>query len=261
MKRLGTLGMVVIPLLVGAQNHSLAQAVQPAEAAIATIAVTNLTKGQILTPAVFISHRGDAPPLFVPGQPASQELASLAEDGLTTGLINKFNAEPGVLSVTRLGVFIHPGKTATVNVRFDAAHRLISSASMLEITNDGFVSLLGAEVPCSGTSTVYVGGWDAGSEGNTELCAEVPARCPSPARRGACAVEGPEGNVHVHSGIHGCGGFPAEIYDWGYPVAKIAIHAAPELSSPEALATACKDSASGDSADNDSNDADGSNGN
>ena len=261
MKRSGILALVIIAQFVGSTGTSSAQTGEAVEAAIATVSVTNLTKGQILTPAVFITHSNDAPPLFVPGEPASPELASLAELGQTTGLINKFNAEQGVLSVTRLGVFIRPGEAATINVEFDADHRLISSASMLEMTNDGFVSLLGAEVHCSGTNTVFVGGWDAGSEANTELCANVPAPCPVPARTGACSVEGAEGNVHVHSGIHGCGGFPAEIYDWGYPVAKITIQAAPDLSSADALAAACNDSTSIDSSDNDPSDDDGGNGN
>ena len=225
-------------------NHSSAQEVEPA---IAIITVTNLTKGQILTPAVVITHSADAPPLFVPGEAASTELAALAELGSTSGLTNNFTAEPEVLDVTRLSTFIQPTNTATVNVKFDAGHRLISSASMLEMTNDGFVSLLGAEVPCHGTKTYLVGGWDAGSEANTELCSDVPAPCPVPARSGSCSVGSEEGAVHVHSGIHGCGGFPSEIYDWGYPVARITIQPAPDLSPAGSFAAACPDTSAGES--------------
>ena len=217
------------------------------ESAVATITVTNLAKGQILTPAVFITHSAEAPPLFVPGQPASSELAALAEQGSTGGLINKFNAQSGVLEVTTLGAFVRPTKTATVNVKFDASHKLISSASMIEMTNDGFVSLLGAEVPCAGTKTYFLGGWDAGSEANTELCSQIPAPCPTPRRLGSCSVGGAEGAVHVHSGIHGCGGFPSEVYDWRHPVAQITIQASPELSPAGALDAACPDSPAEDS--------------
>lgn len=229
---------------IGVGNPLLAQteAETPAvEDAVATITVTNLAKGQILTPAVFITHSADAPALFVPGQPASSELAALAEQGRTSGLINKFNAEAGVLDVTTLSSFVRPTKSATVNVKFNASHKLISSASMIEMTNDGFVSLLGVEVPCIGTRTYFLGGWDAGSEANTELCSEIPAPCPTPRRLGSCSAGGAEGAVHVHSGIHGCGGFPPEIYDWRHPVAQVTIQASPDLSPTGALEAACPD--------------------
>ncbi len=236
MKRFAMVAALATAHWTGAVDSTSGQEV---ESAIATITVTNLTKGQILTPAVVITHSEEAPPLFVPGEPASAELAALAELGSTNGLTNKFSAEEGVLDVTTLSEFIHPTRTATVNVKFDANHWLISSASMLEMTNDGFVSLLRAEVPCTGSNTYFVGGWDAGSEANTELCSQIPAPCPVPVRSGSCTVGSAEGAVHVHSGIHGCGGFPAEIYDWGYPVAMISIQPAPDLSPSGALAAAC----------------------
>ena len=246
MKRFAALAVVATLHWAGTGNCLLAQE-EEVESAFATITVTNLTKGQVLTPAVFITHNAETPPLFAPGNPASTELAALAEQGNTLGLTNKFNAEAGVLEVTRLSEFIRPTKTATVNVEFDADHRLISSASMLEMTNDGFVSLLGAEVACEGTNTYLVGGWDAGSEANTELCSEIPATCPTPARSGSCSAGSAEGAVHVHSGIHGCGGFPPEIYDWGYPVARITIQPNPEMSPEGALEAACPDSSAGES--------------
>ena len=210
-------------LATGSARPAYAQVPNPASA-IARVTVTNLTKGQIFTPAVFYSHNADAPPLFVPGMPASPELARLAETGGTGGLMNRLRAEgASVLSVERLARFIRPGQSASIDIRFDAGHRLISSASMIEMTNDGFVSLLAAEIPCEGTMTFLVDGWDAGSEGNTETCAQVPAPCPTPRRPGACSAAGGEGFVHVHGGIHGCGGFPPETYDWRNPVAKITI--------------------------------------
>ena len=213
--------------------------IQEPEPAVARVTVTNLMKGQILTPAVFFSHNAQAPPLFVPGQPASPELAALAERGYTAGLAGKFRAEQGVLHVTTLAQFVRPTATATVHVQFDADHRLISSASMIEMTNDGFVSLLGAEIPCEGSSTHFVGGWDAGSEANSELCSEIPAPCPVPARPGRCDVRGPEGAVHTHGGIHGCGGFPPQTYAWRHPVAMIRIEPAPDQSPEGALHAAC----------------------
>ena len=243
MGRLAIVGVFVTLHWVGTGDHLSAQQVeetQQVEPAVATVTVTNLAKGQILTPAVFITHSDAAPPLFVPGEPSSTELSALAEQGSTSGLVNKFSAEPDVLAVTVLSAFVRPTRTATVNVEFDSDHRLISSASMIEMTNDGFVSLLGVEVPCIGTSTYFLDGWDAGSEANTELCSQIPAPCPRPPRPGSCSVA-IEGAVHIHSGIHGCGGFPPEVYDWRNPVAKITIEVAPDLSPAGALEAACPD--------------------
>lgn len=213
----------------------------PAEA-VATVTITNLTKGQILTPAVVFSHSPDTPPLFVPGEPASLELERLAELGITSGLSGKFRAEPSVLHVARLNQFIRPGSTASTQIRFDARHRLVSLASMIEITNDGFIAVRGAKVSCDGPASLLVGGWDAGSEANSERCPDVPARCPQPTPQGTCSV-GPaaEGFVHVHAGIHGCANFPAEVYDWRHPVARIEIAPDPAASTDEALQAACSD--------------------
>ena len=208
------------------------------EPAVATVTVTNLMKGQILTPAVFATHGGDAPPLFVPGQPASSQLAAMAERGATSGLVNSLGAEPAVLDVTVLQAFVRPGRSATVSVRFDAEHRLVTSASMIEMTNDGFVSLPRVEIPCEGATTVYLTGWDAGSEANTELCSQIPAPCPTPRRPGSCSAA-VEGFVHVHAGIQGCGGFPPETFDWGYPAASATIEVSEALSPAGSLEAAC----------------------
>ena len=237
---LATSGAVLATgLAIGSARPAAAQEAGAAPA-VAKVTVTNLAKGQILTPTVFYTHSPDAPPLFVPGEPASPELARLAEQGSTGGLMNRLRAEgTSVLSVDLLPRFIQPGETAEIEIPFDAAHRLLSSASMIEITNDGFVSLEAVEIPCEGVQTYLLDGWDAGSESNTELCADVPAACPTPRRSGRCSVEGAEGFVHVHGGVHGCGGFPAERYDWRNPVAKVTIEPVPDRSPPGALAAAC----------------------
>ena len=244
MKQFAVFTVVSAALWAGFGNLSRAQDV---ESAVATIRVTNLMKGQILTPTVFITHNAETPSLFVPGEAASTELAAIAEQGSTSGLVNKFTAETGVLDVTRLSSFVRPGNSATVNVKFDADHKLVSSASMIEMTNDGFVSLVAAEVPCEGSRTYLLGGWDAGSEANTELCSQIPAPCPTPARSGSCTAATEEGFVHVHSGIHGCGGFPPEVYDWSDPAAMMTIEASPDLSPEGALAAACPDRPTEDS--------------
>ena len=81
-------------------------------------------------------------------------------------------------------VRVRAGNSSTANVKFDAGRWLISSASVLEMTNAGFVSPLAAEVPCEGARTQFVGGWDTGSEANVELRSQGPALCPSLALSG-----------------------------------------------------------------------------
>ena len=263
MQRLIAVGTAALVLANGSWNRSSAHDDSPAQdakPAVAVITVTNLMKGQILTPAVFVTHNAEMPPLFVAGEASSPELSALAEQGSTLGLVNKYNAEEGALSVTRLADFIRPGNSGTVTVTFDAEHRLVSSASMIEMTNDGFVSLQGVEVPCEGTSTFLLTGWDAGSEANTELCSQIPAPCPQPPRPGSCGAAAVEGFVHVHSGIHGCGGFPPETFDWTYPVARVTIQASAEQSPDGALEAACSDHHASEESDADGS-GDESNGN
>ncbi len=214
--------------------------------AVATVTIVNLAKGQILTPAVVYSHGPEAPPLFVSGQPASPELQRLAELGATAGLQNRVRAEPEVLDVVRLAAFVRPGNSASIQVKFDSEHRLVSLASMIEMTNDGFVAASGLAIPCEGEAVLRTNGWDAGSERNTELCSEVPAPCPSRSRLGTCSIgPSPEGFVHVHAGVHGCGGFPSEVFDWGYPLALIKVSASPDLSPPGALEAICSPGGTG----------------
>ena len=47
------------------------------------VTITNLTRAQPLSPPVVASHSVNGPQLFVAGQPASAELAGLAEDAVS----------------------------------------------------------------------------------------------------------------------------------------------------------------------------------
>jgi hypothetical protein len=62
-----------------------------------TITYTNLTGGQVFSPAVFFSHNASAPPLFTEGQPAPFALQRIAEEGntgpLLSGKITRCSAE------------------------------------------------------------------------------------------------------------------------------------------------------------------------
>ena len=51
------------------------------------VSVTNLTPGQILSPVIVATHSNDNAPLFTLAQPASAELAAMAEDADSSGLM------------------------------------------------------------------------------------------------------------------------------------------------------------------------------
>jgi hypothetical protein len=80
---------------------SFAPAAQAAGGQRYIVTITNLTKGQIISPAVVASHAEGAEPLYVPGHPASPELAKVAEDAALDDLIYKLSHEADVLETSR----------------------------------------------------------------------------------------------------------------------------------------------------------------
>ncbi|MDA0206354.1 MAG: spondin domain-containing protein [Acidobacteria bacterium] len=206
---------------------SLATAAQAAGGQRYTVSITNLTKGQIISPAVVASHSEDAEPLFIPGRPASAELAKVAEDAMLDDLIYKLSHSADVLDVKTIlgaGGPIMPGETASVEVEGLGHHRFISLVAMLVSTNDAFVGIRNVEAPANGTVVRMPPAYDAGSEVNTELCTDIPGPpCEMP---GVRVTEGAEGYVYVHPGISGIGDLDPSVRDWRNPVARISIQRA-----------------------------------
>lgn len=178
------------------------------------VTVTNMTRGQVFTPVLVATHKKGVN-LFTEGEPASDELAHLAEGGEVAPLAEMLEAMPdrvGAVAVSSGGPF-GAGESVTVQVPYIKKFNRMSLASMLAITNDGFVAL--NDVPALGMreSPVY----DAGSELNDELVDHIPG----PGGEGYNS-EGGEGFVHIHAGIHGIGDLGApENLDWRNPAAKI----------------------------------------
>ena len=52
------------------------------------VTVTNLTRGQVISPPVVYTHNRKLEPLFKPGSPASAKLAAIAEDAVNDPLID-----------------------------------------------------------------------------------------------------------------------------------------------------------------------------
>lgn len=190
------------------------------------ISVTNLTKGQPLSPITVATHTNRLTPLYVPGEAASAELAAVAEDADNSGLTALWNpaTNDNVNDLqTILGVNgpILPGETASVVVSSKGRARYLSLVGMLVNTNDAFTAVNGAELSRSSNGMIWTPAYDAGSEVNNEDCGYIPGpACTGGA--GMRALNG-EGYVYIHSGVHGIADLSAADHDFNNPVALIKI--------------------------------------
>ncbi len=203
----------------------------PAMAQEATyeITVTNLTRAQIFAPPIAAVHAPSVG-LFTPGEPASDELAVMAEDGNSAPLAELLGSSSEVYGVATAGGPVLPGQSLTFEVTANGRGGVISVAGMLVTTNDAFFAATNVPAPWfqlrgigfqSALSTVNAYAWDAGSEANTELCAEIPG--PPCGNGGVRNPDGAEGFVHIHPGIHGIGDLSAANYDWRNPAARVRV--------------------------------------
>jgi len=184
------------------------------------ITVTNLTYNQVFAPILGVSHFRTIQ-LFTAGEPASEGIALMAEAGDVSGIVDAVSGSDLVGATADSGGPLMPGKSVTFTLPSERFERL-SLVSMLVNTNDAFLALDTVYVPRrKGQSLTYFAkAYDAGSEINDELCANIPG--PACGGEGASAADG-EGFVHIHRGIHGVGDLAAATYDWRNPVAKITI--------------------------------------
>ncbi len=191
------------------------------------VKVTNLTRGQQFTPILVASHRVGVR-LFSLGDPASSQLAILAEEGNTAPLAALLLANPSVRDVKAGSGLTDPGKTTTLTVDAPGAFDHVSVAAMLIPTNDAFFAINGVEGPRGNRElTLFSPAYDSGSERNDELCASIPGplfmECNNGPGGGLAPSGGEEGFVHIHAGIHGIGNFMPARRDWRNPVARINI--------------------------------------
>lgn len=192
------------------------------------VKITNLTRGQQFTPILAASHMPSVS-LFQLGQPASSELATLAEEGNVAPLTAALRANSAVLEVVNGNGLTQPGATSTltVNGRGGTGSSRISVAAMLIPTNDTFFAVNGVTLPQWGETLAFtVPAYDSGTERNDELCASIPgpnfAECGG-SGGGAAPAGGEEGFVHISAGMHGVGDFEPAARDWRNPVARVTI--------------------------------------
>jgi hypothetical protein len=159
---------------------------------------------------VFVTHSA-AYSAFNVGATAPETIWRIAEGGDRSFLLSEVNALVGtsVLSVAApLSAPLPQQESVSVVVQADASHRLLSFASMLGWTNDGFVGVNGLDLSkIAGTVTINLFGYDAGSERNNEANGFLGALGLGNARD----VEG--GVITDHLGIRGDANAPAA-WNW-----------------------------------------------
>jgi len=189
---------------------------------VLTLKILNLSYRQPFSPFFIMVHNSEAEPLFTLGQPASNQLAQLAEIGNTNRLINYYtnNNPKGVKSATRFHSMTKAGGTSEITVSVSDEYPMISIAAMCENTNDCFVGLSGVNV--TEGMVVYEPGLDAGSEENNESCDSVPGPfCIGKGNQFDRSRNG-EGFIHIHRGIVGDGDLDKSL-DWRNPMMRVVV--------------------------------------
>lgn len=225
--RKSLVSLAATALLAMAGTAAFAQESPHGDRAHYTLEIVNLTQAQQFTPVLGVIHEPEVQ-LFNYGAAASQELATLAEQGNIMPLRNLLSGVPQVNGLVNGAGLTAPGGRVKLEFTANPRRDRLSVAAMLIPTNDAFVALRGGLLPTRGKSISYnLYAHDAGSEINDELCASIPgpsfAECGGPGG-GAVAGRG-EGFVHIHNGIHGVGDLDPSTRDWRSPVAIIVITA------------------------------------
>jgi len=207
-----------------------------------SLTLTNLTQGVFLTPVITAAHPADMHS-FVLGEAASDALTAMAEGGDISGLSTMWTAANADVNENPNMGALPPGMSISYDMTTDAANTHLSLNTMIIPSNDGFIALDEWEIPTeAGTYTVFLNGYDAGTEANDELIVGMPAAMPGvagiPGAPGMDAGTGGTGitdmsnntTVHIHPGTIGddnlSGGksdLDNTIHRWLNPVAKLTI--------------------------------------
>ena len=191
------------------------------------VTITNITSGQAFTPVLVATHKAEAS-FFELGAAPSPELADLAEGGATDGLQMLLDGLPEyVMDTNTSGItpdgnpLINAGESVTVYITGNRDYNQLSLAGMLLPTNDTFVAVNSMRLPRNYAASMALA-YDAGSEMNDELCANIPG--PQCGGMGEPFSDGlAEGFVHISRGISGEGDLNASDYDWRNPVARVTV--------------------------------------
>lgn len=185
------------------------------------VTVTNLSLDQSMSPFFAAVHTADTPRLYTFGQPSSDALALLAEDGNNAQVVDMFSQYDSVLSSASVtNGLLMGGEAQSFEVETQGEFTYLSLASMAVNTNDCFVAVAGTYI-YDGASIMRPG-LDSGTEENNELCTHVPGPACEGAGSGVRATENAEGFVHVHRGNQNIADLGPR-YDWRNPMLSVAI--------------------------------------
>lgn len=211
-----------------------------------SVEITNLTNGIYFTPLLVAAHNKNAH-LFELGEAASSNLQAMAEGGSIAGLVSDVTQLQAKHVANPAGGLLKPGAstTAELSVRGRKSSRL-SIVGMMLPTNDGFIGLDAYKIPKrSGTYTLYLYGYDAGTEANDEIVngggapgvPGIPADPGGNSGQNASGAAGPDNvsTVHIHRGIigdtdpnGGISDLDSRVHSWLNPVARVTVTVSPD---------------------------------
>jgi len=204
------------------------------------VTLVNLTHGQPFSPPVAATHQKSIR-MFQVGELASDELAAIAQDGAEAPMAALLRGSDKVTDVVDVGRPLTAAGTTvgsfTDTATFDivaAPGDRLSLATMLICTNDGFLGLDAVKLPKAGSETLYLNGYDAGREQNTERSIDIVDPCSGlnptfplagdpNGNRDAEVASTPVEPIHHHPGITGGGDLSVANHGWTDPVARVTI--------------------------------------
>ena len=190
------------------------------------VTITNLTKGQPISPVLVATHNRRLDPLFTLGEPASDALAAVAEDANNGPFMEMLDPEENgnvrdLQTIFGVNGPILSGETASVMIQASGKFRMLSLVGMFVNTNDAFGALNSVNLPRRGVNRHIVAVYDAGSEVNNEDCGFIPG--PACGNGGVRDTDGAEGYVYVHNGVQGIADLDPAMHDWRNPGALVVI--------------------------------------
>ena len=193
------------------------------------VTIENLTKGQPFSAPVFVTHALGMH-LWQVGDKASFGVQRLAEEGNTGPLVGgllMMNGGKNIGSVAG-GFGIMPGHSASLMVTADPTHPLLSGATMLVHTNDGFTGLDDVNLMTMTAPRAFeVIGYDAGTEKNNETDKYLVARMGS-------ERDADNDAIAPHKGIRGDADAP-KAWDFSGAVARITITPVADMDMEKAM--------------------------
>jgi len=202
------------------------------------VTITNLTAGQPVTPPILVTHTSKTR-IFSVGEPASEGIQQIAENGNGAPLLDALAGNPEVHEVVAAMAPLVPandpgatgfGSSETYTITAYGKARFLSFASMLICTNDGFTGLDSLPLP-KRKATVFTRAYDARTEANTEDFVDIVPPC-----QGLIGVTSDDmgtgmsnpviaedGIIIPHAGINGGADLVPAVHGWGDPVTKIEI--------------------------------------